>query len=213
MILWLHAYDYDCQVKADMFYVLCFISPKPIPQEKVFVDQHQVLICAQRSQFLHSTPMVVWKQYSWIYQGLNACLALAGMGSEDPEISEAPIILCEPPSTCLASRLVPALIYASPACSAECLCLAGVKLTKLFSEDLKSHTCSCSSQAESWVWMDIHTQSENGVKRKGWSFYDGGLPFWRALLRRYFPGEAVSLNFLKTVFRVVLTPWSRAHML
>lgn len=76
---------------------------------------------------------------------------LAGTGSEDPKINEAPAFLREPPSTCLASRLVPALMYASPTCSAESLCLAGVKLTKLFSEDLKSHICSCSSQAESWV--------------------------------------------------------------
>lgn len=195
-----------------MFYVLCFISPKPIPQENIFVDRHQVLF-VHRDHSFNSTPVVIWKRYSWIYQGLNACLALAGKGSEDPEISKAPVILCEPPSTCLASHLVPALIHASAACSAECLCLAGVKLTKLFSEDLKSHICSCSSQAEAWVWMEIHTQSEKGVKRKGWSFYDGRLSFWRALLRRYSPGEAVSLSLLKTAFRVVLTPRSRAHML
>lgn len=195
-----------------MFYVLCFISPKPIPQENIFVDQHQVLF-VHRDHSFNSTPVVIWKRYSWIYQGLNACLALAGKGSEDPEISKAPVILCEPPSTCLASHLVPALIHASAVRSAECLCLAGVKLTKLFSEDLKSHICSCSFQAEAWVWMEIHTQSEKWVKRKGWSFYDGRLSFWRALLRRYSPGEAVSLSLLKTAFRVVLTPRSRAHML
>lgn len=83
-----------------MFYVLCFISPKPIPQENIFVDQHQVLF-VHRDHNFNGTPVVIWKQYSWIYQGLNACLALAGKGSEDPEISKAPVILCEPPSTCL----------------------------------------------------------------------------------------------------------------
>lgn len=149
-------WPYDYLVDPCIFYSDPSISYTYTSREKVLVDQYQSLIWTLTSQFQHMSPMEIWKHYYWFHQGLSEWLVLAGNVSKDPERKETPIILCK--TTCLG--------LCSTTCLAECLCLAGVKLTKLFMEDLESHICSCRSQVESWVLMGIHIQSEKRVKKR-----------------------------------------------